>query len=186
MRSKRAPRRHDPNRRARIIAACLDVIAVGGVAGTSHRKVAEAADVPLGSMTYHFDGMESLLRAAFEAFADEIVERFEVRLAAAADTDAAREAVVAIIEQDVLGSARDLILTSELYALAARAPGFRSITDRWMSRSRSALERHFDPLTARLVDALIEGISLHTTLSVDREDASAFVRSAVDRATGAG
>ena len=51
----RRARRVDPNRRQRIIDACLDVIAERGVAGTSHRIVAEAADVPLGSMTYHFD-----------------------------------------------------------------------------------------------------------------------------------
>ena len=50
--------RYDPGRRERIIDACLDVIAEHGVAGTSHRRVAAAARVPLGSMTYHFDGMD--------------------------------------------------------------------------------------------------------------------------------
>ena len=39
------PRRHDPERRQRIIQACLDVIAERGVAGVSHRLVAAAADV---------------------------------------------------------------------------------------------------------------------------------------------
>ena len=54
-------RRHDPQRRDRIIDASLEVIAEHGVAGTSHRRVAAAADVPLGSMTYHFEGMDELL-----------------------------------------------------------------------------------------------------------------------------
>ena len=58
----RRTRRNDPNRRDRIIDACLRVIAEVGVAGASHRKIAEAADVPLGSMTYHFTGMDELLR----------------------------------------------------------------------------------------------------------------------------
>ena len=31
----------------------------------SHRIVAEAADVPLGSMTYHFDGFDDLIFQAF-------------------------------------------------------------------------------------------------------------------------
>jgi len=44
-------RRKDPGRRDRIIDACLEVIAEHGVAGTSHRRVAAAAGVPLGSMT---------------------------------------------------------------------------------------------------------------------------------------
>ena len=59
-----AQRRYDPGRRDRIIDACLDVIAESGVAGTSHRRVAQAADVPLGSMTYHFTGMNDLLHEA--------------------------------------------------------------------------------------------------------------------------
>ena len=61
-----ADRRFDPERKDRIIEACLDVIAERGVAGTSHRVVAAAAGVPLGSMTYHFDGMADLLHQAFD------------------------------------------------------------------------------------------------------------------------
>ena len=61
-------RRNDPGRRDRIIDACLDVIAEVGVAGTSHRRVADAAGVPLGSMTYHFTGMNELLHEAFTRF----------------------------------------------------------------------------------------------------------------------
>ena len=33
-----------------------------------------------------------------------------------------------------------------------------------MSRSRAALERHFDPETARILDALLEGLTLHRAL----------------------
>ena len=71
-------RRYDPGRRDRIINACLDVIAETGVAGTSHRKVAEAADVPLGSMTYHFSGMNELLHEAFSRFAGTASEQVMV------------------------------------------------------------------------------------------------------------
>lgn len=38
-------RRYDPDRRDRIIDACLDLVAEVGVAGVSHRKVAAVADV---------------------------------------------------------------------------------------------------------------------------------------------
>ena len=55
-------RRYDPERRDRIIEAALEVIATHGVAGTTHRRVAEVADVPLGAMTYYFQGMEQLLQ----------------------------------------------------------------------------------------------------------------------------
>ena len=36
-----------------------------------------------------------------------------------------------------------------------------------MARSRQALQRHFDPATARELDALIEGLVLHSALSAD-------------------
>jgi len=86
-----AQRRFDPDRRARIVRATLDVVAEHGVAGTTHRRVAAAADVPLGSMTYHFDSLDALLTEAFTGLADTVSARFADRLAAAATGDEARE-----------------------------------------------------------------------------------------------
>ena len=94
--------------------------------------------------------------------------------------ESAREAVVAAITEDIFGDRRDLVLTHELYTLAAREAAFRDITAGWMARSRAALERHFDPETARLLDALVEGLSIHRALDVERRD-PAEVRRAVER-----
>ena len=178
-------RRYDPNRRDRIIEVCLDVIAEVGVAGVSHRRVAEAADVPLGSMTYHFTGMDELLREAFYRFARTVSDRFEQRMSEADNPAAAERAVVTLINEDVFGSARDLVLSYELYTLAAREPAYRDITNAWMSRSRAALEQHFDPLTALLLDALIEGLTIHRALDTDPQDPEVVVQ-AVRRVTVSG
>lgn len=154
-------RRTDPDRRDRIVDACLDVVAEHGVAGTTHRKVALAADVPLGSMTYHFEGMDELLRLAFERFSQAMSQRFEDRMAAATTREEALTAVTAIISDDVFTNDRELVLTHELYTFAARRPEYRTLTRYWMAASRRALERHFDPATARLIDAAIEGLTIH-------------------------
>jgi DNA-binding transcriptional regulator YbjK len=53
----------------------------------------------------------------------------------------------------------------ELYLAALRDPALRSVTESWMRTSRTVLERFVDPTTARGVDALIEGIVMHKTLS---------------------
>lgn len=180
----RRGRRNDPGRRDRIIDACLDVIAESGVAGASHRRIAQAAGVPLGSMTYHFGGIDEVLHEAFTRFATSVSEGFERRMAAAVDVASAREAVVAIIAEDVFGSHRDHVLTHELYTLAAREPAYRDLTTAWMARSRTALERHFDPQTARLLDALIEGLTIHYALD-DLPRDSGEVAVAVARITGA-
>lgn len=169
-------RRNDPDRRDRIVAACLDVIAESGIAGASHRRIAEAAKVPLGSMTYYFAGIDELLHEALTCFASEISERFEQRMTSATDAESAREAVVEIILGDVFRSTRELVISHEIYTLAARDPGYRVITTEWMKRSRTALERHFDPETARIVDALIEGLSIHRSLDDHPRDATEVVR----------
>lgn len=179
-----ATRRFDPDRRDRIIDAALELIAEQGVAGTSHRKVAERADVPLGSMTYHFASMDELLREAFTRFSDRVATRFEERLAAADTTEEARAAVVEIINHDVFDTQADLVLTHELYTLAARQPAYRELTREWMGRSRRALQRHVDPETAQLLDALIEGMTIHRALDTEPHAASLAV-DAVARITRA-
>lgn len=167
----RASGQVDPGRRHRIIDAALDVIAAQGVAGTSHRKVAAAAGVPLGSMTYHFNGMDDLLHEAFSRFADRAVARFKVRMTQSRNPAEALNAVVDGLVEDIPGDGlEEQVVTYELYTLAARNPAFRDITERWMARAREALQAHFDPLTARLLDALIEGLAVHRTLDRDPAD----------------
>ncbi|WP_327586058.1 TetR family transcriptional regulator [Nonomuraea sp. NBC_00507] len=163
----RRPRRHDPGRRDRLIDAALTVIAERGVAGTTHREIARVADVPLGSMTYHFTSLEEVLAEAFTRHADFVARVFDERLSAAPDQDAAIEAVITLVADDLLGSQDDLVLSVELYVAAARHPALRAVTQAWMARSRQALERHFDATTARELDALIEGLVLHSALSTD-------------------
>lgn len=173
-------RRSDPHRRDRIIDATLDVIAENGVAGTSHRRVASAADVPLGSMTYHFDSMDALLQEAFTRYADRTGARFRARMAAASSVERAAGVVVDLINSPVDTTPRDLVLTHELYTLAARRPEFRRITNEWMAKDRSAFEAWFDPVTARLLNALIEGLVLHEALDTEPHD-PALARDAVRR-----
>ena len=162
----RRPRRYDPTRRARLIEAALDVITEHGVAGASHRAIARAADVPLGSTTYHFASIEDLLAAAFTELADQVADALEERMRAAADAEAALDALAEHLGQDLLAG-NTLLLAVELYVAAARRPALRAVTEAWMRRSRRALELHFDPLTARELDALVEGLVLHQALSID-------------------
>jgi DNA-binding transcriptional regulator YbjK len=45
-----------------------------------------------------------------------------------------------------------------------------------MRRSRAALERHFSPATASMLDALIEGLSIHHALDDEPRDPDEIVR----------
>ncbi|MEU3513598.1 TetR family transcriptional regulator [Streptomyces longwoodensis] len=175
----------DPRRRDRILDATLDLIADEGIARVSHRRIAARAGVPLGSMTYHFDGIDDLLREAFGRFTDHIAAVFDAHLAGPTDPDRARRAVADLVHVLSGGSRRDLVLAQELYTLAARRPAYRELTHAWMHRSRVHLERHFDPDTARQLDALIEGLTLHRALATEPHD-HALTLEAVTRITTTG
>ena len=149
------------------MTTALDVIAEHGVAGATHRAIARAADVPLGSTSYHFASIDSLLAAAFTVHADEVAAAMEQRMCAVRDREGALEALAAHLARDLLGSERGLVLAFELYVAAARRPALREVTQGWLLRSRTALELHFDAVTARELDALIEGLVLHQALSTD-------------------
>lgn len=161
----RRPRRYDPERRDRLVDVTLDVIADVGAAGATHRAIARAADVPLGSVTYHFASREDLLQAAFSRHAHTVADRFSQKLAATGDGGSVLEPLVRHLTDDLTGSARDLVLMVELYVAAARSPGLRAVTQSWMQRSREVLERFVDPVTARELDAFVEGLVLHSALS---------------------
>ena len=162
-----AQRRFDPDRRARILQATLDLIAEHGFAAITHRRVAATADVPLGSMTYHFANLEELLTEAFRLLAVRVSDEFAQHLQKASDQGEAIEAVVDLIVGQHRISARNMLLSYELYAYAARNPMQRMVMWEWMQKSRSALEQHFAPPAARMIDAMIEGLTIHRSIDPD-------------------
>lgn len=172
------PRRHDPDRKNRILDAAIEVIAEHGVAGTTHRLIAAAADVPLGSLTYHFTSLEDLRAQAFRRYA----ERMSVVYAAHFDGVDTQEqfidAVTSLIHGGAGADTHDWAIAYELYLVALRDPALRDVTETWMRSSRAVLERFVDPTTARGVDALIEGLVMHQVLSTSppsREQIHAIV-----------
>lgn len=60
------------DRRTAILDATLRLIATHGVDAVTHRRVAAAAGVPLGSTTYYFESRAQLLRDAFRRYLDQI------------------------------------------------------------------------------------------------------------------
>jgi DNA-binding transcriptional regulator YbjK len=127
--------------------------------------------------------MDELLREAFGRFAREAAAQFERRMVEAATPEEAVQAVTLLVTHDVFATQRDLVLSHELYTLAARDPAFRTLTNDWMRRSREALGRHFDPTTCRALDAFVEGMTIHRALDTEPHD-DADVLDAVRRLTG--
>ena len=68
-------------RRLLLLQTTLRLIADEGIDAVSHRSVAEAAGVPLGSTTYWFSSRQDMLRQALEYFARLEIEGFREHLA---------------------------------------------------------------------------------------------------------
>jgi TetR/AcrR family transcriptional repressor of bet genes len=89
-----------------ILDAVQSVIVRDGVRGASMRQVAQEADVSLGLLSYHFDGKESLIFAAFERASTTLLE---ASVDAAAEVTGADDKVVAFLR----GSFADEFLDSD-------------------------------------------------------------------------
>jgi len=180
----RATRRYDPDRKTRIVEAAVEVIAEHGVAGTTHRRIAAVADVPLGSLTYHFAGLDDLLAQAFRRHAERMSRDYEAHFAGVSTRTGFIDAVTDLIHGLSDDDPRDWAVAYELYLAALRDPALRSVTELWMRSSRRVLERFVDPTTARGVDALIEGIVMHKTLSTTGGATRAETRTIIARILG--
>lgn len=176
--SKPPRSRNDPDRRDRIIDAALETIARHGVADTTHRRIAEIAGVPLGSLTYYFSGLEEIVRQAFLRLSHGVMARFAQRLEEARNSEEARLAIIDFLSDDSPQKAREMALIFELYAYATRRQSLRPIMTEWMAASRQAMEKHFSASQARALDAMIEGITIHNSTSpqlIPREEIEAIV-----------
>lgn len=178
----RGPGHVDPERPQRIVAAALEVIAERGVARTTHRAIAERGGIPLGSVTYHFATLDDVLWDAFSQVVDRVSSRFERTMADHAGSDP-REGVTAIITEFVTRHQDDLLLSFELYLLAARDLRYRRLMEQWQQTARAIFAAHFDAVTARMVDALLEGLIVHAALSTEPVDPD-FIAASVARVTG--
>jgi len=177
-------RRYDPERR-RIIDAAIRVVGAKGLAGLSHRSVAAEADVPLGSTTYHFKTLDELmvaaLRQANEGFATMVAARgaFEDTR-----TDLATE-LAELIGEWLAGERTRVELEYELYLAALRRPALRPVAAEWVRGLADSLARRTDPVTARALVALVDGICLQVLLTGAAYD-EGYAREVLGRVIPAG
>jgi TetR/AcrR family transcriptional regulator, regulator of biofilm formation and stress response len=174
-----ATRRHDPDRRRRIVDAAIRVVGERGIAGLSHRRVAAEADVPLGSTTYHFASRDDLLVAALEQLsADWLdgIDRWERALPA--DAPLAAEAA-RLVEQSLAGDRARTRVEYELYLAALRHDAVRPLAAHCVDALAAVLRRRTrDDAGARALAALIDGLTLQLLLTgrhLDREEIRALL-----------
>ena len=153
-------------RRQAIARAVVDVVAEHGLRGLTHRLVAEAADVPLGSTTYHFATLDDLLTAGLELAADRNLRLMRDRAERIdGHTDIARWLTHLIIEM-VTSWHDHNVAERELYLEAIRTPALRPIATRWDDECAAILTPHVGSEdAARLVVWAMDGLAVTLLMS---------------------
>lgn len=173
----------DPDRRERIVRAALEVIVERGVHDTTHRRIAERAGVPLGSLTYYFSGLADILEAAFLHLSSRMADEYRSSLESATTREQACAAVVDLICGDYADT-DGMTALHEMYAYGNHNAAVQRIARDWMFVSRASLSLHFRPDTARALDALVEGWPMHRSWEgqpLDRALVGAVVEAVVER-----
>jgi AcrR family transcriptional regulator len=155
--------------RERMLRATLKLIADGGVAAVTNRRVAGAAGVSLGSLTYHFTSQAQLLRESLLLYVEEETARRErIALELASEKPGVEQVAEAVerlvaIPSDIPQQIAEL----ELHLHAARDPELREASkrcfeahERIASAALTALGISDGVLHAPAVVALMTGLAV--------------------------
>jgi TetR/AcrR family transcriptional regulator, regulator of biofilm formation and stress response len=172
----------DPARREKIAHAAIAVVAERGVEGVTHRAVAAAAGVPLGSTTYHFATLDDLLVVALHTAADQNVARlraWERDLPADADLAAA---LADLVVRGLTGERAQTVVEYELYVAALHRPPLREASKGWDDALVELFASRTDTVTGRLLAAAFCGLVMQALLTSPppaREEVEAVFRRAL-------
>jgi TetR/AcrR family transcriptional regulator, regulator of biofilm formation and stress response len=155
----------DPARRKKIADAAIAVVADRGVEGVTHRAVAAAAGVPLGSTTYHFATLDDLLAVALHTAAEHNVSRLrEWERGLPADADLAAE-LAALAMRGLTEERAQTVVEYELYVAALHRPPLRHASTGWDDALVELFASRTDAVTGRLLAAAFCGLLMQALLA---------------------
>ncbi len=161
----RVHRARGRRRREVLLRAALEVIAERGVGGTTHRAVAQVAEVPVATTTYYFSSLDELLEAALELYVEDEVARVQEVSTAVLEHEGTPQEIIAAVAEHLANTRSTPQF--ELYVEAARRPALRPAVVRSIAAYRSLAEDVLrrvgarDPeLAAPFVVALTDGLAV--------------------------
>lgn len=182
-----------PETRERILRTTVELIGSEGIAAVTNRRVATAAAVSLGSLTYHFPSQVDLLRESLLLFVGEEVARLETIAADLRRRRPSIEQVAAEVERiaQQAGNRIQQLAEIELHLRAARDPALQEASLRCFEAyegvAAAALEMLEVPDAerhARTVVAVLYGMSLRR-LGLGSDDASGIAEALLTIVRGA-
>jgi DNA-binding transcriptional regulator YbjK len=182
--------RHSP-RRLLLLQTTLRLIADEGIDAVTHRSVAEAAGVSLGSTTYWFASRQDMLRQALEYFARLEIEGLHERLAPIRGRDLSDRRLVDEFAELLLPQLdRERWRTVAQYAFmqeAARRPELEAVCREWSQAWEDELAELFEALgtpsprlEATMFLAMLDGLLLGQLAAPDDDVERTLLRPALE------
>lgn len=150
--------------RGRLVAAALRVVERDGVAGVTHRAVAEEAGLPKTAGTYYFDSIDELLVAALT----EDFENYASELAADLEGQPSPAQLAEHLAGCLHHQRRRTIAEYELFLLAARRPALRPAALRWYElMDEVAASYTDDPVARAAFVATVDGLFVRSLVEAE-------------------
>jgi DNA-binding transcriptional regulator YbjK len=170
-RAPRQPRGHD--RRRLLVVTAAELLWSQGVGAVSHRRVADAAQVPLGSTTYYFSSLDTLVAAAVEHLEGERVAHAQRLLVTAGRRrHTPRQAAKLTVACHVGPHAtdREIVCRYEMYVATARFAEVRRLLLRgrpvMLAQTQAAIATMAGdpPCTAERAAQVLDGTALESVI----------------------
>lgn len=148
--------------RCSIVKAALSVMLEEGAPKITARKIAKIAGVSLGTVTYYFSSVESIVVSAEEMLGDEFYLMLRVQLEEAKS----REQFIGVVCDLVVGDRceRACQIVSRLCGFEVRYPGIRSLARSWTAVLSEALSVRFSESTAQALIVLLTGLAVQRSM----------------------
>lgn len=156
----------------------------------SHRRVAEVADVSLGSTTYWFSSRQDMLAQAFAHFAQEETQALRARLDTALDRRASVAGVIDELTAFLLPQLADQARTVAQYALlleTVRQPELEPVCRAWTQAWHAVLTELLTALgvegaerEAQLLGAMLDGLLLNLIATPEPDAEHTVIRPALE------
>ncbi len=151
--------RNPEARRQAIVDAAAELLLEIGLHEVTHRKVAERAQVPLGSTTQYFANRDELLMAAMTQLgqaSDAALDELEHQITCAADIPHALAEFFGIYLADRERARAEAVF----YVANIEHPHMRSISNAGYARMEQILNRYISPTATQTVMVYTDGLIL--------------------------
>jgi AcrR family transcriptional regulator len=167
----------------RISAAAIDLLAAHGVAGMTHRLVAEHAGVPLAATTYHFETKRDIVASA----SNSILAHFKDTLSAAAkdcQSDSSgpvsiKQLVVRVLQRAAMDEGSAVLALFEILLESVRHPESFQFAQQWIEQLTTLLSEVRPAKGAASVhaatDILMGLLFLTSSLKLDADQIAAVL-----------